>query len=64
VVLYYLHGLSLQETASSLDLAVGTVKSRLHYALRRLRSVLIANRRFGGAYERAGDALDGAREAS
>ncbi len=64
VVLYYLHGLSLQETASSLDLAVGTVKSRLHYALRRLRTVLEGNRQFGGAYERTDEAIDVAREAS
>ena len=33
VILYYLHGLSLQETAELLDIRLGTVKSRLHYAL-------------------------------
>jgi RNA polymerase sigma-70 factor (ECF subfamily) len=64
VVLYYLHGLSLQETAGILDVRVGTVKSRLHYALRRLRAVLEGNRRFGGAYERTDEAIDLAREAS
>jgi RNA polymerase sigma-70 factor (ECF subfamily) len=37
IVLYYLHGLSLQETAKALDVALGTVKSRLHYALHALR---------------------------
>ena len=50
VVLYYLHDLSLQETADILELRVGTVKSRLHYALRILRGRLVDDRRFGGAY--------------
>jgi RNA polymerase sigma-70 factor (ECF subfamily) len=55
VVLYYLHGLSLQETAELLDVRLGTVKSRLHYALRTLRSRLEADRRFGGAYRHVED---------
>ncbi len=50
VILYYLHGLSLQETADLLDVRLGTVKSRLHYALRSLRTRLEGDRRFGGAY--------------
>jgi RNA polymerase sigma factor (sigma-70 family) len=50
VVLYYLHGMSLQETADALGLHLGTVKSRLHYALRTLRRRLEDDRRFGGAY--------------
>ena len=50
VVLYYLHGMSLQETAALLGIRLGTVKSRLHYALRSLRTQLEADRRFGGAY--------------
>lgn len=50
VALYYLQGLSLQETAEALDVALGTVKSRLHYALRGLRAHLETDRRFGGAY--------------
>jgi RNA polymerase sigma-70 factor (ECF subfamily) len=50
VILYYLHGLSLQETAELLDVRLGTVKSRLHYALRTLRARLEGDRRFGGAY--------------
>ena len=50
VVLYYLHGLSLQETASFLDVRLGTVKSRLHYALRSLRAHLEGDRRFRSAY--------------
>ena len=50
VVLYYLHRLSLQETAQVLGIQLGTVKSRLHYALRSLRVHLEEDRRFGGAY--------------
>jgi RNA polymerase sigma-70 factor, ECF subfamily len=50
VVLYYLHRLSLQETAQVLGIQLGTVKSRLHYALRNLRVQLEGDRRFGGAY--------------
>ena len=50
VVLYYLHRLSLQETAQVLNIQLGTVKSRLHYALRGLRAHLEGDRRFGGAY--------------
>jgi RNA polymerase sigma-70 factor (ECF subfamily) len=52
VVLYYLHGLSLQETATFLEVRLGTVKSRLHYALRSLRSHLERDRRFENAYTR------------
>lgn len=37
VVLYYLDGLSLLETSAALALPLGTVKSRLHYALHALR---------------------------
>jgi RNA polymerase sigma-70 factor (ECF subfamily) len=40
VVLHYTAGLSLRETAAALDLAVGTVKSRLHTALALLRREL------------------------
>lgn len=42
VVLYYLQGLSLQETATTLEVRLGTVKSRLHYAVQALRSHLAA----------------------
>jgi len=61
VVLYYLNGLSLQETASSLGLRLGTVKSRLHYALRSLREHLERDRRFEHADGRArrGEGLEG-----
>ena len=52
VVLYYLQRLSLQETAEVLGIQLGTVKSRLHYALRGLRDHLERDRRFGGAYLR------------
>jgi RNA polymerase sigma-70 factor (ECF subfamily) len=47
VVLYYLHGLSIQETSSILGVRPGTVKSRLHYALESLRSHLAAELRLG-----------------
>jgi RNA polymerase sigma-70 factor (ECF subfamily) len=50
VALYYLQGLSLQETAEALGVALGTVKSRLHYALRGHRVNLETDRRLGGAY--------------
>ncbi len=50
VILYYLEGRSLQETADALELPLGTVKSRVHHALRDLRIRLSADRRFGGAW--------------
>ncbi len=50
VVLYYLEGRSLQETADALGLPLGTVKSRVHHALRDLRGRLSEDRRFGGAW--------------
>ena len=50
VALYYLYGLSIQETADYLGVRPGTVKSRIHYALRTLRARLEEDRRFGGAY--------------
>jgi RNA polymerase sigma-70 factor (ECF subfamily) len=50
VILYYLEGRSLQETADALDLPLGTVKSRIHHALRDLRVRLNGDRRFGGAW--------------
>jgi RNA polymerase sigma-70 factor (ECF subfamily) len=59
VVLYYLQRLSLQETAEVLGIQLGTVKSRLHYALRGLRDHLERDRRFGGAYRApAGDDVE------
>lgn len=54
VVLYYLEGRSLQETADLLGLPLGTVKSRIHHALRDLRGRLVADRRFGGAWGEVG----------
>ena len=40
IVLYYLQGLSLQETAETLGIRLGTAKSRIHYALHALRDHL------------------------
>ncbi|HEY0442709.1 MAG TPA: RNA polymerase sigma factor [Candidatus Limnocylindrales bacterium] len=64
VVLYYLQGLSLQETASFLDVRLGTVKSRLHYALRSLRSHLERDRRFESGYGRLPSAADLERDSA
>ncbi|MEK7862903.1 MAG: RNA polymerase sigma factor, partial [Chloroflexota bacterium] len=47
VVLHYLNGLNLAEIAMVVDCPVGTVKSRLHYALRRLRTHLAAHPELG-----------------
>jgi RNA polymerase sigma factor (sigma-70 family) len=55
IVLFYLHGRSINETAEILGIRPGTVKSRLHFGLRALRARLEDDRRFGGAYEPAGD---------
>ena len=41
VVLFYLHELSLAETAAVLDIPVGTAKSRLAYGLRTLRQSFV-----------------------
>jgi RNA polymerase sigma-70 factor (ECF subfamily) len=40
VILYYLHGYSLAEAAEIAGCQVGTMKSRIHYALRALRVLL------------------------
>ena len=47
VVLHYLNGLNLAEIAQVVDCPIGTVKSRLHYALRRLRTHLAAHPELG-----------------
>jgi RNA polymerase sigma-70 factor (ECF subfamily) len=47
VVLHYLNGLNLAEIAEVVDCPVGTVKSRLHYALKRLRMHLAAHPELG-----------------
>ena len=47
VVLHYMNGLNLAEIAQVVDCPVGTVKSRLHYALRRLRAHLAAHPELG-----------------
>jgi RNA polymerase sigma-70 factor (ECF subfamily) len=45
IILYYLHGYSLAESAEIAACHVGTMKSRLHYALKALRAQLPAERR-------------------
>lgn len=45
IILYYLHGYSLAEAAEIAECHVGTMKSRLHYALKALRALLPAERR-------------------
>ena len=57
VVLFYLDRRSLPEIAELLGIQLGTVKSRLHYALTGLRSHLEADRRFIGTYRR--EAVEG-----
>ncbi len=47
VILYYLHGYSLAEAAEIAECNVGTMKSRLHYALKALRARLPEERRAG-----------------
>ena len=44
IILYYLHGYSLAQAAEIADCRVGTMKSRLHYALKALRSRLPVER--------------------
>ena len=45
VILYYMHGYSLAEAAEIAECNVGTMKSRLHYALKALRTRLPEERR-------------------
>jgi RNA polymerase sigma-70 factor, ECF subfamily len=47
VVLHYLNGLNLAEIAEVVECPIGTVKSRLHYALRRLRTHLATHPELG-----------------
>lgn len=44
VVLHYGADLSIRETADAMDIAVGTAKSRLNGALRRLRAAVEGER--------------------
>lgn len=45
IVLYYMENLTVAEVADVLQLPVGTVKSRLHYARERLRLALLRKQR-------------------
>lgn len=49
IILYYLHGYSLAEAAEIAECNVGTMKSRLHYALKALRARLPVERRLPAA---------------
>lgn len=57
IILYYLHGYSLAESAEIADCNVGTMKSRLHYALRTLRVRLPVERRLAPRSVRVADEL-------
>ena len=48
IALRYLHDVQLDGIAEALDVPVGTVKSRLHYALRRLRAEMAPESRKDG----------------
>ncbi len=61
LVLYYLQRMSLQEVADTLGLQLGTVKSRVHHALRLLRTALEHDHRFSGVWAPIADErVDGA----
>ncbi len=62
VILHHLQGMDLAEIAEIVDCPVGTVKSRLHYALRRLRVSLLADRRIELEPGKARPATTEARE--
>jgi RNA polymerase sigma-70 factor (ECF subfamily) len=47
-LLRHYHGLSYEEVAEALGVPLGTVKWRLHEAVRRLREALALSRRGGG----------------
>ena len=49
VVLRYLHGLPYEEVAKTLDIPLGTVRSRLNTAIRVMRQKLVGEK--GGTYE-------------
>ncbi|MDQ3881306.1 MAG: RNA polymerase sigma factor [Chloroflexota bacterium] len=55
IILYYLHGYSLAESAQIAECHVGTMKSRLHYALRALRVRLPVERRVARVPARVAD---------
>jgi RNA polymerase sigma-70 factor (ECF subfamily) len=53
VVLHHYLGYSLTEIAKTLEIPVGTARSRLHYAVRQLRAVLDDERSLVSAEERS-----------
>lgn len=52
VVLHHYEGLPLVDVAEALGIPVGTARSRLHYALKRLRAALESDGAVSGAAER------------
>ena len=48
VVMYYLNDLSIREISEILDISIGTVKSRLHYGRKALKSSLKLLQRCNG----------------
>jgi RNA polymerase sigma-70 factor (ECF subfamily) len=51
LTLYFLEDLSLDEMAATLDVPVGTIKSRLHYAKLAMRKILITTKDTKGTKE-------------
>ena len=53
LILFYMHDFNLEEIAEIMECPVGTVKSRLYYARKKLREELLADQRLprGIAYE-------------
>ena len=54
LVLHFYAGLSPTETATALDIPVGTAKSRLHYAIESLRAAVEADARAGALQQGEG----------
>jgi len=48
LVLFYLQGFSMGEIAEIMEVPVGTVKSRLHYARQNLRKTVLADKQLLG----------------
>ncbi|PGL68901.1 RNA polymerase sigma factor [Bacillus sp. AFS055030] len=62
IVLHYYLELKLEEVADSLNIPIGTCKSRLNYALTKLRNRLSKNELFKVEQKRKGRELDGGKQ--